>query len=115
MGRIGIGSGRTDVTITTVKCTDCTVAGETRYKGIRSGEVCSVAIGTVRIRQGVIIPVLPWSNGIFMVAKAAISVLISLSVQVLCVTRLAVVRIRSIFFAVGSTPAAVMAICTRCN
>ena len=75
-----------------------------------------MAIGTVvSVRQGVIIPMLPWSNGIVMVAKAAISVLISLSVQVISVTAFAVVRICSIFFAVGSTPAAVMAICTRCN
>jgi hypothetical protein len=47
----------------------------------------------VCMRQGVIISMLPSANGIFMVTMTAISVLISLSVQVLTVACFAVVGI----------------------
>jgi hypothetical protein len=57
---------------------------------------------------------LPWSDRCFMVTKTAISVLVSVSVKILSVTYLAVVRSRSIFFAMGAGPAAVMTISTPC-
>lgn len=116
MDGISIGSGGAGVTISAVKASNCAVAGETGYKAVCSGEVCAMTIGAViSTRQGVIISMLPLTNGLFMVTITAISVLIPLSVQVLSVTSFAVVRILSVFLAVGAGPSAVMAICTRCN